>query len=211
MGLEGQENQLELFDVANQPTARLRQESIGRFLLQVRYDQAVLASIAALIGVAVVFACGVERGKQLVRGERALVAHPQLAGSHESGSKGVAPESTVGGKPSATGAETRKASELLETPAIERKPQKPQLTRVAEAPQRGSPVSRYAIQVVAYNQPQLAKRELDRLQSRGERAFLIMRGGRTLVYVGPFGSKDNASEKLSSLRGRYQDCFLKTL
>jgi cell division septation protein DedD len=58
---------------------------------------------------------------------------------------------------------------------------------------------------------QLARRELQRLQERGERAFLVNRGQYTMVYVGPFGSRDNAREKLPQLRSRYQDCFVKTL
>jgi cell division septation protein DedD len=52
---------------------------------------------------------------------------------------------------------------------------------------------------------------MDRLKARGEPAFLVMREGRTSVYVGPFGSRDNASQKIAGLRTEYQDCFVKTL
>jgi cell division septation protein DedD len=65
--------------------------------------------------------------------------------------------------------------------------------------------------VVTYRQPQLAKRELERLQAKGERAFLMSRKGLTVLCVGPFPSKDNAKEKLVQLKDRYQGCFLKTL
>ena len=52
---------------------------------------------------------------------------------------------------------------------------------------------------------------MDRLRATGEKAFLVMREGRTMVYVGPFPSKMNASEKVVSLRPRYQDCFVRPL
>ena len=71
--------------------------------------------------------------------------------------------------------------------------------------------SHYAVQVVSYRQPQLAKRELNRLQGLGERAFLMLRGGYAVLYVGPFPSKEHALEKLVGLKTRYQGCFLKVL
>ena len=70
-------HQLELFDLSGHPTTRPRQPSLGRLVLQIRQDQAVVASIAGLVGLTVVFALGVERGKQLVRSERVLLARQQ--------------------------------------------------------------------------------------------------------------------------------------
>ena len=67
------------------------------------------------------------------------------------------------------------------------------------------------MQVVTFSRPHLAKQEMERLHARGERAFLVMRDGRTVVYVGPFPSKTNASQKVASLRTLYQDCFVRTL
>lgn len=88
--------------------------------------------------------------------------------------------------------------------------------RVAAAPEArlSSPTtstSRYAVQLASYSQPQLAKRALAQLQAKGERAFLIMREGRTIVYVGPFPSKGHASEKVADLKVHYQDCFVRSL
>ena len=61
------ENQLELFDGGYQPIRPPHREVLGRFLLQLRHDQLVLAGIAGLIGLTVVFACGVERGLFILR------------------------------------------------------------------------------------------------------------------------------------------------
>jgi cell division septation protein DedD len=73
------------------------------------------------------------------------------------------------------------------------------------------PKSRFAVQVVSYRQLKLAKRELQRLQQRGEAAFLVSSPDRTVLLVGPFVNKERASSKLVSLKRRYQDCFVRTL
>ena len=103
---------------------------------------------------------------------------------------------------------TPSAKTTKPSPAAAPAPSKPATQRKLAA---SSGASRYAIQVVSYRQPLLAKRELDRLQAKGERAFLVSRKGFTVLCVGPFPSKHNAKEKLVQLKDRYQGCFLKTL
>ena len=219
------ESQLELFK-GEAPSARPpHRETLGRFLVQARYDQLVLVGIAGLIGVTVVFASGVERGKQLARTERALLTRePRIPtsprsnllerGSH-TGLPVVRGEPPTASTTSVVGTEPSVASQVvpkggksaggavpsLTPPAPKRKPpSKPALAK-----------SRYAVQVVTYSRPLLAKQELQRLQAKGEPAFLVMREGRTSVYVGPFPTKGNAQEKVARLKARYQDCFVKSL
>lgn len=164
-----------MFDLASSPVPRPQRETLGRFFLQLRHDQLVLVGIVGLIGVTVVFACGVERGKQLVRAE--FFAQQAASTREPASAPAVSPPA-----PKAT------------------QPKKPLGGR-----------SRYAVQVVTYSRPQLAKLELDRLKARGEAAFLVIRDGRTRVYVGPFPSRSNADKKLAQLKTRYQDCFVRSL
>jgi len=217
MGLESRESQLELFDLSNQPAARLSRETLGRMLIQLRHDQLVLGGIATLLGVTVVFACGVERGKQLVRAERMLVARqpPPVGASAPTGSdRSVTPAPA----PKAAG-DTPPEPEQKRAPAVPPSSSPAKVkeritvasTRPPSVKSAGEGSSRYAVQVVTYSRPTLAKREMERLRARGERAFLVMRDGRTIVYVGPFPSKVNAHEKLTSLRPQYHDCFIKPL
>ena len=208
------EKQLELFDVtkAGRPAPRL--QALGWLLVQLRYDQVVLVGIAGLIGMTVVFALGVERGKQLVRSERALLARtPEKAGNVRPGMEHpTATVSEPSGPPTTTSAPaiTPKA---LTVPA--QTPKKAPAKLAAKIPAvdsgRASGTSRYAIQVVTYRAAQTAKRELTRLQSSGEPAFLMIRDGYTAVLVGPFPSKAHARENATRLRSTYQDCFVKTL
>lgn len=209
MALGERENQLELFDVANQPVARVRRaSSVGWLAIHLRYDQAILATIGALLALTVIFACGVERGKQLVRSEALQVArqsHATAPAAAAEAKPAAAPERPALKKPEAGSA--KKEPQGSTAPAMA--PMKKVKTRVAEPPPTGR--SRYAIQLATYTQPQLAKTAMERLHARGESAFLVLRDGRAMVYAGPFPSKDHASEKLVNLKSQYQGCFIKTL
>ena len=201
MTATNRDGQLELFDLSGHPAAKPRQPSLGRFMLQIRQDQLVVAGIASLVGLTIVFALGVERGKQLVRSERVLLAREQtLPVSAPAADSRKAAETPVN-KPAA-----KSAASATVSPATPVKPSTP--SKLAAST---SPVSRYAVQVVSYRQPHLAKRELDRLQAKGERAFLVTRNELTVLCVGPFKTKNNAKEKLVQLKSQYQGCFLKTI
>jgi cell division septation protein DedD len=191
----GNENQLEFFDVTRQPAPRPHRESLGRVWLQLRYDQLLLGTMAGVIGLTIVFACGVERGKQLVRAS----AKPKVIVVEAP--EQPAPQAAITAPP---------ATEVPVpsfTPAL-----KPAATPVKKEPAKAKTGrSRYAVQVSTFSKPQMAKQEMDRLRANGEPAFLVIREGRTMVYVGPFPSKDNAAAKSTNLRSKYSDCFVKTL
>ena len=201
---ENQERQLELFDVANTTAPRPRRDGMGRLLLHLRYDQFLLVGIAGVIGITVVFACGVERGKQLARAERPLLPVPVATSSTVQ--EPVKPATPA---PMESAARARPKPETATPSAPKLKTPVRVASDAAKAPAAAS--HRYAVQVASYDQPQLAKQALARLQARGERAFLIIREGRTIVYAGPFPSKGHASEKVASLKSQYRDCFVRSL
>ncbi len=202
------ENQLELFEVSSPSAPRPRATIPGRLLLQLRYDQAVLCGMAGLIGVTIVFACGVERGKHLVRAERLLLTRqePLPASADRADARSTPPAA-----PTAPAAEMPGApSKLSPTPASIPAKLKPK-TRYVDADGAPGARGRYAVQVVSFKQPRRAQQEMQRLQGRGERAFLVMRNDVTVVYVGPFPTKAHARDKSVSLKPRYEDCFVRTL
>ncbi|MBI3996286.1 MAG: SPOR domain-containing protein [Candidatus Omnitrophica bacterium] len=210
------EGQLELFDLANQTAPRPHRESLGRVLLQARYDQILLTGVGVLLGLTVIFACGVERGKQLVRAEQFTLARQQPVSAT---SRDVPNAPTTQEPPSSAKTEERKApASPTMTPQV-KSPTKvasgstAPVTAHKSATERPAATSksRYAIQVVTYTRPQLAQQAMARLRAKGERTFLIIREGRTTVYVGPFPSKSFASQKLPTLKTQYQDCFVRTL
>lgn len=210
MALGEHENQLELFDLANQPAAKMRRETFGRLLFHLRYDQAMFLGIGALLGLTVIFAFGVERGKRLVRSEAFQVARqvqpsPVVVAMKPAPSKAAEPAKKPAATQPASEAAQPEASNTASPASI------PATTPKAKPKTRVAGASRYAIQVATYSRPQLAKQELERLRAGGESGFIVIRNGRTVVYAGPFPSRDNASEKLVGLRQRYLDCFIKTL
>ena len=198
-------HQLELFDLSGHPTTRPRQPSLGRLVLQIRQDQVVVAGIAGLVGLTVVFALGVERGKQLVRSERVLLARQQQPQPLDTPAPTSRALSETGAVKTLMPSANATKSAPVSTPSSVKSTAPKKL--VAATPG----ASRYAIQVVSYRRPLLAKREMERLHANGERAFLVSRNGLIVLCVGPFPSKDNAKEKLVQLKDRYQGCFLKTL
>ena len=212
MGTPSRENQLELFDVTRQAPPRPHRELPGRFLLHLRYDQLLLTGMAGVIGVTVLFACGVERGKQLVRSERVLLARQQPERPDRSLERtGESVTKSPAGAAEEPAGETPKGPPA---PAPATSPKIKAATKLASAPDAApgqAGTARYAVQVVTYSRLQLAKQELERLRARGERGFLVMRDGHTRVYVGPFPSKANAAEKLTRLKARYHDCFVRAL
>ena len=200
MVISSEGDQLELFDVAAGP-ARPRQAVPGFWHVQVRHDQGIIGGIAALIGLTVVFAMGVERGKEFARAERLLLPVRGATAPEE-----VSPtsEATEGSEPSVTSPVER----VQEAPSIDSR----QVPAKPSAPKLKVPEpSRYAVQVVTYSRPQLAQRELKRLHEAGEQAFLLERQGQTVLYVGPFASKNVAREKVTALKSRYTDCFMRSL
>ncbi len=200
------QRQLELFDVSHTAATPPHRESLGRVFVSLRHDQVVVGSIVSLLSLAVIFGCGVERGKRLVRSERLLLARqaqPAIRVAIEGTATTIEPA-----LPTPAKAEPKaKASEKTAPGPVPKKAP----SKLASGTPAASARSRYAVQVVTYTQPQTAKREMERLHARGERAFLVMRNGRTIVYVGPFPSRGNASEKVTALKSRYQDCFVRTL
>jgi len=191
--------QIELFSIPRQPVRRQMAGALGN--VNVRHDHVVLLAIVGLIGVSVVFALGVERGKQLARAERSVL--PQAVATVSPPSTKLTPIASMSPAKSSTG-----NAETLSTPVLQRTPKAAEKTEKTLAQKLKSG---FAVQLVSYTQPKFAARELERLKGHGERAFLVTGQSKTTLCIGPFPSRDNASEKLVSLRKQYRDCFIRTL
>lgn len=181
---EAPREQVELFDLPPSPPLRRRDEPLR--LMRLRQDHAVLLLMVGLVGCSVVFAWGMERGKRVARRERPLLAAPTAT-------RQASVATREAGSPPTREAQTA--------------------TAVAEAPADVKPTatSAFVVQVVTYRRHELADQELQRLQRQGEPAFIRKKQDKTVLYVGPFSTKEHASAKLTSLRKRYRDCFIRSL
>ena len=216
--LNDPEHQLELFDVSPHSSSQRHRETLGRLLVNLRHDHLALACIGTLLMLTVIFACGVERGKHLAKAEHAWDAQDvqQVLNKTSTARQTRTAESTTQTAETTPGVSAAtipmsapSTASVVTAPAASKEPKNVQKSTPSGG--KTAPRSRYAVQVRTYNEPQLARMELQRLQARGESAFLIMREGRTFVYVGPFPTKTGASEKVSTLKTHYQDCFVKSL
>ena len=185
------EHQLELFEGVA-PATRPAHHGLPRpWHLSLRYEQGVLCGIGVLIAVAVLFAFGVERGKQLARTERPLLARTEAKPPVGAPTPApVVPPATI-------------AAPIVQ-PAAPSTSESRQKKSRATAP-------RYAVQVVTFSRAQLAKRAMDRLRAGGEAAFLVTRDGFTSVCLGPFSTRQLASQKVATLKPKFQDCFVRFL
>ena len=196
------EAQLQLFEMPAAGRIRRTMAPVGR--LELRHDHVILLGILGLIGIAAIFACGVERGKQLARVERMLIvpsSASSAASSSASSTSSTERSLDRAGSPAASTPDTERAGRSAPKPVGVPRGQK----RLA------SPTTRFAIQVVSYSKPELAVRELKRLQAHGEAAFLLTQERRAVLLVGPFPSRQHAAKRLSTLKQRYQDCFVRNL
>jgi hypothetical protein len=201
-------SQLQLFEMPATGTIRRAMAPARR--LEIQQDHAILLSMAGLIGLAVIFAGGVERGKQRARVERALVA-PSSPPSSSSTSSGEEPLDVV--RNSSVSSDRVLESSGTPSSVTERKtPPTPKRDSAPRGPKRVvSTTSRFAVQVVSYSKPELAMRELKRLRAHGESAFLVKKQDKAVLFVGPFTSRQRANNKLVGLRPRYRDCFVRSL
>ena len=192
------DEQLQLFEGPERPVRFRRRmpTSLGHATL--RHDHAVLLAMTALIVASVVFALGVERGKRLAKTESRSLR--TIAESIPNPSASIMPVAV----PSAPVDVARVKASAAPAPV---KPAK-----MTKKPSRlAAETSNFAVQVVSYSQVKFAQQELRQLQRRGEHAFLLQQQGRMTLLVGPFPTKEHAVSKLSTLRQRYEGCFVRTL
>ena len=199
--------QLEFFELpAQKPVPRRSPwQAMGR--LSLRYDHAVLALIGGLIGCSVVFAFGVERGKRLAQAEQNFLDSIVVSSSFASK---ATPSVQTAATPK-TSAKSEKAATASGGKAAPTVKTAPTPGKKLATPKAVASTKQFAIQVVSYRQQPLAQRELQRLKQRGETAFLVTKHEQMALVVGPFSTKAHAATKLTQLKQRYQDCFIRIL
>ena len=206
---EDHESQFELFQVPPGREARPAWAVAGN--VQIRQDHLVLWGIITLIGLSVVFAAGVERGKGMAHAQHPVLGPEPNAAAAVEPAPVAASASRVNARKEEAAATPAPAPSAAPTAprAIPRKAPKSLASEPVAAPKTAP--SRFVVQVVSYQQPSLAKRELSRLKQRGEPAFLLEGEKATALLIGPFPTKQKAKAKLSNLQIQYQGCFVRSL
>lgn len=99
--------------------------------------------------------------------------------------------------------------EVFVTETREEKPKEIHL--VTKTPLEKEDRFQYAVQVVAYKNPQLAETEKRKLEKQGYQVFVVKGKKYIIVYVGKYQAKEEAEKTLKKLRTDYKDAFIKKL
>lgn len=184
--------QLEMFSAQNPTFAHKGDRRDNLFFNFVRNHEKAILVIIGIITVSIIsFGLGVEKGKRVASDK----FNPRLDMAEKPSLPPVAPAEQP--KPQLT----RETVALPEGSVEAKEKSAPQFLE-----QQG-----YVIQLASYQQRNLADKEAEELKKKGFSPIILKKGVFTVLYVGNFPSKESASAKLSELRKRYTDCYVRRL
>jgi cell division septation protein DedD len=166
-------------------------------------ENLVILTIVAIMLVIFSFSLGIERGK------RVALASPATAGD------GVTAGATAAAVPASTGkmdraSEKPEAKDKVVVKAAPVVNAAPVLVKASEA--KASTSGAYTLQVASYKAEKFAQREADKLKQKGfNDVFVLAKGAYTIVCVGNFQKKEDASSIKRQLKSRYQDFVVRRL
>lgn len=177
--------QPELFDTWNAAPERRKSSSLlvptTTVTLRLGYEHLVMIAVAVVMGLVASFALGLDRGQRIAQRIPVVPAPVEV------------PRRVL------ASAASRAAT-----------PQPAVAPPVASS--AAQPRSRYTIQIASYRKAGDASAEVMRLKRQGHTAVSTAhRGAFTVVLVGPYASKQEATNQLPTWRKRYKDCFIKEL
>ncbi|HCI44381.1 MAG TPA: hypothetical protein DE315_02450 [Candidatus Omnitrophica bacterium] len=201
--------QFELFPfLAERPHSRAARP---RYLLKdltLSVENTIVLCIIFVMAVVLFFSFGVERGKQIVKG---ALAEPPVTvtvlpapedSSDKTGERSITPAGNT---------KTRKSVSSLK-PAGAQPQEKPHKQIPVSAPsleKKGK--GTFTIQVASFKEKEKAQMEAKRLRSKGYEIFVLPKGKHSIVCVGKFAIKDEATEFSNKLKNKYNDCLVRRL
>ncbi len=182
-----------------------------RYLLKdltLSVENTIVLCIIFVMAVVLFFSFGVERGKQIVKG--ALVEPPVTVTvlpvpedpSGKIAERPVAPAGSTKAQKSASSLQPAGAR-----PQEKRQKQMPVGAPALEKNGKGT----FTIQVASFKEKEKAQMEAKRLRSKGYEIFVLPKGKHSIVCVGKFAIKDEATEFSNKLKNKYNDCLVRRL
>lgn len=172
-----------------------------RYLLKdltLSIENIIVLCIVFVMAVVLFFSFGVERGKQIVKG--ALSEPPATV--------------TVVSTPEETSRKIAERSLPVKTAGSEQrqKLQKQQKEAPVSAPSlEKEGKGTFTIQVASFKEKEKARMEAKRLKSKGYEIFVFPKGKHSIVCIGKFAIKDEATEFSNKLKSTYNDCLVRRL
>ena len=205
--LKQQEIQQELFEEFSKESKRVeRIPPLARtqkpILFSTTLEHLLLAGIALVLALCLVFFLGVLRGKSLSSKMVPIAAVRPVVSSPAPQALRPAP-APVAVQPRSINPATPVANAVAKTqiPAQSR-------TSLAAAAQNAS-AKPYTIQLVTHKKRDIAENEAASLKRSGFYSFIMTSGEYYLVCVGQYASKEEAKKDLHFFNGKFKDCFLR--
>lgn len=194
--MSGHGSQFELFPFMHgRPVAIARPRYLSKDLT-LSVENTIVLGIIFIMAVVLFFSFGVERGKRVVRG----LTQSSAVGSRE----------TLERSAPALDVKTPKAEVAEKAVPAQALPPKPAKPDVQSSPQKkGTGV--FTVQVASFKDRELAQREANVLKKKGYRIFVLPKGSHSIVCVGKFAVKDEATEFSNNLKNHYNDCLVRRL
>ncbi|OGX29868.1 MAG: hypothetical protein A2705_02485 [Omnitrophica WOR_2 bacterium RIFCSPHIGHO2_01_FULL_52_10] len=201
--------QFELFPfLTGRPHSRVTRP---RYLLKdltLSVENTIVLCIIFVMAVVLFFSFGVERGKQIVKG--ALAEPPvtvTVLPAPEDSSDKIRERSLA---PAGNTKAQKSAASLQPAGAQQQEKQHKQIPASApslEKKEKGT----FTIQVASFKEKEKAQMEAKRLRSKGYEIFVLPKGKHSIVCVGKFAIKDEATEFSNKLKNKYNDCLVRRL
>jgi len=179
---EKRQVQKELFEeFADQPERRRQAKPIfhprPKRTFTLSYEHIVITAIAFILVAVISFSLGVEKGK---RSDNRQVKEP------------VSRKSSVGNEPK----ELAKEEIVVEVVSEEEPIQEPVEVK---------PV--YTVQVASYSRKEDADKEAQKVEAKGYKSLVLLKGSYYIVCAGEFENKDKAKRLEKKLKSTYKDCY----
>lgn len=187
-------SQFELFPSSNRHPDRQKSDSNLRNGFHLAIENVVVICIVFVMISLLLFSVGVERGKRLA-GYQAN----EIDEASETDGIIVLP--------------SEDKSDFQSTQASVEKAVEEQKTEVIKLPeiQERTIQKPFTIQVASFKLEENAHKEADKLKTKGFETFVVPKGSYSIVCVGQFSGKTEASQYTQKLKDRYKDCMVRRL
>lgn len=214
MQLNYKQSQFELFPGAVNGSSKTHRPQFLFSSLTLSLENIVISGIVVLMSVIFSFSAGVEKGR------RAHLIKPM-------DDPALSTVSVVQNKQDVTGPIAQKRQAPLQAAAV--RPQIAVNSSAVTVPAAGSAVTAdtenlsmaeqkeksisgsYTVQVASFKKDEYAQKEALMLKKKGYDIIVVPKGSYSIVCVGKFSRKEQASVTLSQLKKTYKDCVLRRL
>lgn len=181
-----------------------------RYLLKdltLSVENTIVLCIVFVMAVVLFFSFGVERGKQIVKSALAeppatitVVSTPEEP-SGKVAERSLAPAGSAKAQKNTAPAQASGPQQQMQTPAA---------TNATPSLKKGEKGT-FTIQVASFKEKGKAQMEAKRLKSNGYEIFVLPKGKHSIVCIGKFAIKDEATEFSNKLKSKYNDCLVRRL